>query len=77
MEKYVYIFPVYVKKERVFNNMRALDYILKGMENHISYDELGNVYIYTENLPWSESEKLDNIGVDTTNGDIAYISKED
>ena len=57
--------------------MRALDYILKGMENHISYDELGNVYIYTENLPWSESEKLDNIGVDTTNGDIAFISKED
>ena len=56
--------------------MKALDYILEGMDNCISHDELGNMYIYTENLTWSECEKLNNIGVDT-NGDIAFISKED
>ena len=62
--------------EKIFKSMRALNYIFEGMDNCISHDELGNMYIYTENLTWSECEKLNNIGVDT-NGGIAFISKED
>lgn len=56
--------------------MRALEYILKGMENSVSYDEAGNMYIDTSNLLWSASVSLDILNIDT-NDTIVFISKED
>lgn len=41
--------------------MKALDYILNGMESSISYDELGNLYIDDSGLSYCQQDRL-NIG---------------
>ena len=38
--------------------MKAMEYMLEGLDKSISYDELGNVYVETSNLKWYDEERL-------------------
>ena len=36
--------------ERILIFMKAMEYMLEGLDKSISYDELGNLYVETSNL---------------------------
>lgn len=56
--------------------MKALDYILNGMESSISYDELGNLYIDDSGLSYCQQDRLDILSKNWDNT-VFFISKED
>ena len=58
--------------------MKAMEYILQGLDSRITYDELKNVYLNTAGLQWYEEEHLSSIGIRWNWGDeYIFISKED
>ena len=58
--------------------MKAMSYILQGLESRISCDELDNLYIETAGLQWYEEEQLSSVGIKWSCGDeYIFISKED
>ena len=58
--------------------MKAMEYMLEGLDKSISYDELGNVYVEKSNLKWYDEERLSGMGVRWHCGDdYIFISKED
>lgn len=64
--------------ERIVMFMKAMSYILQGLESRISYDELDNLYIETAGLSWYEDEFLMYMGISWNYGDeYIFISKED
>lgn len=58
--------------------MKAMEYMLEGLDKSISYDELGNVSVETSNLKWYNEERLSGMGVRRHCGnDYIFISRED
>ncbi len=58
--------------------MKAMEYMLEGLDKSISYDELGNVSVETSNLKWYNEERLSGMGVRWHCGnDYIFISRED
>jgi hypothetical protein len=58
--------------------MKAMEYMLEGLDKSISYDELGNVFVEKSSLKWYDEERLSGMGVRWHCGDeYIFISKED
>ena len=58
--------------------MKAMEYMLEGLNKNVSSNKLGNVYVETSNLKWYDEERLSGMGVRWHCGDeYIFISKED